>query len=302
MQRSRPALEEILPARALIVGCGDVGLRVAQRLHALGREVTGVVRTDQSAIALKRAGLTPLLIDLDAEALPLLAPATAVSLLFWFAPPQNTGDRDQRLRRFLEANRATKLRIVYISTSGVYGDCGGRWIDEDAPLQPISPRAKRRLDAERALAEWGGDHVILRVPGIYGPGRLPIERLQKQLPVVRNEESPYTNRIHSDDLAEAALHAAAYGPTATAYNISDGNPTTMCDYFTRCAGLLGMPAPPQISMEEAQRVFTPAMWSFMEESKRLKNQRMIDILGFTPRYPDLASGLAYCLAIESRIP
>lgn len=274
------------------MGCGDVGVRVAQRLHTMGREVTGVVRSDQSAAELKQAGVTALQIDLDAE-----APPASASLLFWFAPPPNAGDSDQRLRRFLDVNHVAGLRIVYISTSGVYGDCGGRWIDEDAPLRPISARAQRRLDAERALAEWAGDYVILRVPGIYGPGRLPIERLQKQLPVVRSEESPYTNRIHSDDLAEAALHAAAYGVRAAAYNISDGHPTTMCDYFTRCAALLGLPPPPQVSMDEAQRIFTPAMWSFMEESKRLKNQRMLEELGFVPRYPDLASGLPNCLPV-----
>ncbi len=279
-----------MPARALIVGCGDIGLRVTARLRIMGREVTGVVRSDQSASTLRQAGVTALQLDLDADMVPSTAP-----LLFWFAPPPNAGDSDQRLRRFLETAPATGLRIIYISTSGVYGDCGGQWIDEDAPLHPITPRAQRRLDAEQALAAWNGDYVILRVPGIYGPGRLPIERLQKQLPVVRAEESPYTNRIHSDDLADAALHAAAHGKRGSAYNISDGHPTTMCDYFARCAELLGLPAPPQVSMEEARQRFTPAMWSFMEESKRLKNQRMIGELGFAPRFPDLASGLPGCL-------
>ncbi|PTU31454.1 SDR family oxidoreductase [Stenotrophobium rhamnosiphilum] len=290
MENSKPALKDALPARALIVGCGDVGLRVAQRLLTMGREVTGVVRSDQSAADLTQAGVTTLQINLDTEAPPANAP-----LLFWFAPPSNAGSSDLRLRRFLDANPDSDMRIVYISTSGVYGDCEGRWIDEDAPLQPISARAQRRLDAEQALAMWGGDYVILRVPGIYGPGRLPVERLQKQLPVVRAEESPFTNRIHSDDLAEAALHAAAYGTRTAAYNISDGNPTTMCDYFTRCAALLDLPPPPQVSMDEARRIFTPAMWSFMEESKRLKNERMLQQLGFEPRYPDLARGLAHCV-------
>ena len=263
---------------------------MAQRLRKMGREVTGVVRSDQSAATLRQIGIAALQIDLDAE-----APPASKALLFWFAPPPNVGDSDSRLRRFLQASHPARPRIVYISTSGVYGDCQGNWIDEDAPLQPISPRAQRRLDAERALAEWGGDYLILRVPGIYGPGRLPVERLQKQLPVVRADQSPYTNRIHSEDLAEAALYAAAYGEKGKAYNISDGHPTTMCDYFSRCAKLLSLPAPPQITLQEAQRVFTPAMWSFMEESKRLKNQRMIEALGFVPRYPDLASGLPSCL-------
>lgn len=258
----------------------------------MGREVTGVVRSDQSANTLRHAGLTAFQIDLDSGEV-----SASASLLFWFAPPPNAGSSDERLRRFLEANPAASQRIVYISTSGVYGDCAGQWIDEDAPLRPISPRARRRLDAELALAEWAGDFVILRVPGIYGPGRLPLERLQKQLPVVRPEESPFTNRIHSEDLAGAALHAAAYGKRGAAYNISDGNPTTMCDYFTRCAVLLGLSPPPQVSMEEARRVFTPAMWSFMEESKRLKNRRMIEELEFAPRFPDLESGLPDCLPV-----
>lgn len=290
MTLPRPALKDVLPPHALIVGCGDVGLRLAQRLKAMGREVTGVVRSDQSAADLHAVGVTVLQIDLDADTPPAIAP-----LIFWFAPPPNAGDSDPRLRRFLKTHSSADLRIVYISTSGVYGDCQGQWIDESAPLNPISPRAHRRLDAERALADWSGDHIILRVPGIYGPGRLPIERLQKQLPVVRAEESPYTNRIHADDLAEAALHAAVSGQRGSAYNISDGHPTTMCDYFTRCAVLLGLPLPPQVSMDEARRVFTPAMWSFMEESKRLHNRRMIEDLGFAPRYPDLASGLPHCV-------
>lgn len=219
-------------------------------------------------------------------------------LLFWFAPPPAAGEQDTRLRRWLQS-RPTPGRIVYISTSGVYGDCGGRWIDEDEPLRPVSARAGRRVDAEMALREHaareGTEIVILRVPGIYGPGRLPRERLAQGLPVVRDAESPYTNRIHADDLAEAALHAAAWGRPGAAYNVADGNPTTMCDYFTRCAALLGLPPPPQVSMEEARRVFTPAMWSFMEESKRLETGRLRDELRFSPRYPDLASGLPSCM-------
>lgn len=281
----------------MIVGCGDIGLRVAARLRASGREVTGVVRSDQSAAALVAAGLVSQRRDLDTE-----APEADAPLVFWFAPPPGEGDGDPRLRRFLTARRGTSTRLVYISTSGVYGDCQGRWIDEDEPLQPVSARARRRLDAERALAEWGGDHVILRVPGIYGPGRLPVARLRQNLPVVRPEESPYTNRIHADDLADAALCAAARGRPGAAYNISDGHPTTMCDYFSRCAALLGLPPPPQVTMAEARRVFTPAMWSFMEESKRLSNRRMVEQLGFAPRYPDLAHGLPGCVAALTAPP
>ena len=228
--------------------------------------------------------------DLDRDtALPISA-----SLIFYFAPPPGSGATDPRLRRVL-ASLARSTRVVYISTSGVYGDCAGRWIDEDEPLKPMSERAHRRLDAERALTEWGGDFVILRVPGIYGPGRLPLERLRKNLPVVRESESPYTNRIHADDLADAALKAAEHGITGAAYNISDGNPTTMCDYFNRCAALLDLPPPSQISLAEARTVFTPAMWSFMEESKRLVTTRLREQLHFMPRYATLEQGLPACL-------
>lgn len=276
--------------QALIVGCGDIGQRVATRLRAMRREVTAIVRSLPAAEALRAEGLQVLQADLDRD-----APLVTAPLLFWFAPPPLQGDADPRLRRWLAAQAQPPARLVYISTSGVYGDCGGRWIDEDAPLRPLSARARRRLDAENALREWGGDHVILRVPGIYGPGRLPRERLLQGLPVVREAESPWTNRIHAEDLAGAALHAAAWGRPGAAYHVADGHPTTMCDYFTRCAQLLGLPPPPQLSLEEARERLTPAMWSFMEESKRLRIERLCEELRYRPRYPDLEQGLPACL-------
>ena len=223
-------------------------------------------------------------------------------LLFWFAPPPGSGDRDTRLRQWLAAQRGRITRLVYISTSAVYGDCGGAWIDEDAPLRPQSARGIRRVDAEHALHEWqtqtGSAVITLRVPGIYGPGRLPRERLQQKLPILRAAECPYTNRIHADDLAEAALHAAVHGVAGRAYNIADGEPTTMADYFKRCAQLLGLPEPPQLDRAAAQAALTPAMWSFMEESKRLRVDRMREELHFTPHYANLAQGLPSCLQPE----
>jgi len=287
-------LEERLPMQALIVGCGDIGQRVATRLRAMGREVTAIVRSLPAAEALRAQGLQVQQADLDQA-----PPAVRAPLVFWFAPPPLQGDTDPRLRRWLAAQPAAPARLVYISTSGVYGDCGGRWIDEDEPLRPLSARGRRRLDAETALREdaarRGGHHVILRVPGIYGPGRLPRERLQQGLPVVREAESPWTNRIHAEDLAAAALHAAAWGRPGAAYHVADGHPTTMCDYFSRCAQLLGLPPPPQVSLEEAKQRLTPAMWSFMEESKRLRTERLRQELHYTPRYPDLERGLPACL-------
>lgn len=285
-----------MPAAALIAGCGDIGLRVATRLRAMGGEVTAIVRDRQKAAGLERAGIATRIEDLDQP-----QDVGDWPVLFWFAPPSAGSLSDARLRAWLAAQRGRISRIVYISTSGVYGDCDGNWIDEDAPLTPRSDRGKRRLDAERALLAWQAEDaagravIILRVPGIYGPGRMPVERLRKGLPVVRADESPYTNRIHADDLAQAALHAAAYGRAGRAYNVADGEPTTMADYFLRCAQLLDLPLPPQVSMSEARAALTPAMMSFIEESKRLLTLRLRDELRFVPRYPNLASGLPSCL-------
>lgn len=280
--------------RALIAGCGDIGVRVAHRLAGSGGEVTGILRDPQKTAALEAAGARVRIDDLDAP-----RDAGDWPWLFWFAPPPDAGTVDTRLRGWLAAQRGRIGRVVYLSTSGVYGDCQGRWIDEDEPLKPQTDRARRRGDAEAALAQWsaasGSEVVILRVPGIYGPGRLPAERLRQGMPVLRDEDAPYSNRIHADDLAEAAVLAAARGRAGAAYNLGDGNPTTMGDYVRRCAHRLGLPVPETVALDEAQRRFTPAMWSFMEESKRLKIERAQRELGFAPRYPDLERGLPSCL-------
>jgi nucleoside-diphosphate-sugar epimerase len=295
MDRTEPALSEPawaeVPPPSLIAGCGDIGLRVAQRLRQCGGEVTAIVRDPQKATVLRRNGCSVRIEDLDAP-----HDAGDWPLLFWFAPPPAQGIEDLRLRGWLAAQRGHIGRVVYISTSGVYGDCAGRWIDEDAALQPQSDRARRRVDAEARWRQWaqaqGTEVITLRVPGIYGPGRWPLERLRRGMPVLRPQDSPWSNRIHADDLAAAAVLAAQRGRAGCAYNVADGMPTTMCDYFTQCAAAFGLPSPEPVDRATAQQVFTPAMWSFMEESKRLRIDRARAELGFAPRYPDLASGLA----------
>lgn len=283
------------PPRSLIAGCGDIGLRVAEKLRSEGGEVSGIVRTPQKQHALTALGAGTLLADLD-------EPCSVGDWpwLFWFAAPRAEGERDQRLRHWLAAQQGRIDRLIYISTSGVYGDCAGRWIDESEPLKPQAARSVRRVDAEAALHEWAAERgtaaIVLRVPGIYGPGRLPLVRLRASEPLMAMSEAPYSNRVHADDLAMAAILAARRGQAGVAYNIADGDPTTMTDYFLQCARLLGLPAPEQISRSEAQQRFTPAMWSYMEESKRLRIDRAQRELGFVPRYPTLATGLPSCLA------
>ncbi len=280
-------------ASILIVGCGDIGLRIAARHLAADDQVTGVVRSNEAAERLASVGITPQLQDLDNHWRP-----PAVDAIYWCAPPPSHGRDDPRLALALEALAAPAQGLLYISTTGVYGDCQGRWIDEAEPLKPQSERGQRRLAAELHLRAWAARSsartVTLRVPGIYGRGRLPIARLKSGTPVLRAEESPHTNRIHAEDLADAAVIALREGLAGGAYNVSDGAPTTMTDYFNQCATLLGLPLPPQVDFATAREQFSPTLLSFMEESKRIDPARL-KALGFKPRFASLAEGLPYCL-------
>ena len=277
----------------LLIGCGDIAQRIAALHLAQGHHVTGVVRRADAAAALQAKAITPLMADLDSD-----WPIPAADLIYWCAPPPTQGVDDPRLAAALSHLPAPSQGLLYISTTGVYGDCQGRWIDEAEPLKPRSERGLRRLAAELHLRAWaartGAKTVTLRVPGIYGPGRLPIERLRSGAPILRADESPCTNRIHADDLADAAVLALQQGAAGAAYNISDGAPTTMTDYFLQCAALLGEPAPQQVSMDIAREKFSPMLLSFIEESKRISPERLC-ALGWQPRHASLAEGLPHCL-------
>ncbi len=279
----------------LIIGCGDVGLRVARLCQPA--KVTGVVRKAQSAASLRAHGVEADIIDLDAPFGPQDL-AAAGSEVYYFAPPPAQGISDTRVIRACSIMRGCNRpsRLVYISTTAVYGDCGGAWIDESAPLRPGTDRGRRRLDAERRLLDWGAQEqvpvVILRVPGIYGPGRLPVERLRKGLPVLDDADSPFTNRIHVEDLARICVAAMRNGRGGEAYNVSDGHPGTMTDYFNRVADTLGLGRPPVVDRATAERVLSPSMLSFLRESKRLVNTKMLEELGVSLRYESLEEGLA----------
>jgi len=284
-----------------LVGCGYVGRRVARELQADGRMVTALTRSEKSFILLRAQGLQAVNGDLDHPASLAVLPVQG-ALIYYFAPPPSTGTTDPRMQHFLNAITETTrpARIVLISTSGVYGDCQGEWVTEDRPPRPDGDRARRRLDAEQQLRAWGEAHavpvVILRVPGIYGPGRLPVQRLRAGEPVLREQESPWSNRVHIEDLVRACLAAGERGRPNAVYNISDGHPTTMTDYFNRVADALGLERPPQITLAQARAELSEAMQSYLAESKRLDNRRMRAELGVEPRYPDLIQGLAACLA------
>jgi nucleoside-diphosphate-sugar epimerase len=283
----------------LIVGCGHIGRRVAVKLHGRGQRVTGMVRSSASAARLRELGIDALCLDLDAGVRHIPG-SGAFGAIGYFAPPPSSGTQDTRMRRFLEAFDNTSLprRIVYISTSAVYGDCHGDWITEEQPVQPTTERGLRRLDAERQLQSWATRHgvewLILRVPGIYGPGKLPLERVSKGLPVLQEADAPYTNRIHAEDLAVIWVAALDSEHHDTVYNVSDGHPSTMTDYFFRVADAAGLPRPPVVTREEAQQVLSGGMLSFLQDSRRMDNQKLLRDLGVTLRYPDLDTGLLSC--------
>ncbi len=284
----------------LIVGCGHVGCRLARELRAEGRRVTGLVRSEAGAERVRASGAAVLRADLDRPQTLSDLPAEGAAL-YHLAPPPAEGDTDPRTEALLAALEGRPpRRIVYISTSGVYGDCGGRWIDETAPLRPGTPRGRRRAAAERSLHEWstrtGVPVVVLRVPGIYGPDKLPLERLRKGLPLLAEADSPFTNRIHVDDLVQALRAAMARGKPGAAYNVADGHPSNMTDYFNRIADLFGLPRPPTVGRAEAAHRLSAGMRAFMDESKRLDNRRLREELGVMLRYPDLDAGLAQCRA------
>jgi nucleoside-diphosphate-sugar epimerase len=280
-----------------IIGCGYTGLRLAQRWRARGAAVRGYATRESSLAAIAASGATPCRLDLDRDA----GAIDADGIVYYCAPPGVATPGDARLERFLGCLTAVPARLVYLSTTGVYGDHGGADVDEDTPVSPRSARAARRVAAEDALRAWAAARraswCILRVAGIYGPGRLPLERLRAAQPVIRAAEAGPGNRIHVDDLVEACV-AAGESPQAhqRIYNVCDGTHDSQTDYLLRVARLAGLPAPPQLPRAEAERVLPESVWSFLGESRRVGNRRLVGELGVQLRYTDLERGISASLA------
>lgn len=282
-----------------IVGCGDIGQRVAAALWLKrSARVSALARGDERAAEYARAGIAVVRGDLD-QPVTLSAPPTG-AVIYYFAPPPTQGATDPRIQNFLVAIDVKNLpaRIIYISTSGVYGDVRGAWVTEESPTHPTTDRSRRRLDAEQKLLSWAATHrvpvVILRVPGIYGPGRLPIDVVKSGRPILREAESMYTNRIHADDLADIAVVAGQADSPPGVYNVSDGQPGTMAQYFKAVADLIGVPRPPEVSLDEAQRILSAEMMSYLTESRRVDNSKLLRELKITLHYPNLSDGLRSC--------
>lgn len=274
----------------LIAGNGYTGKRLLAALPAA--RAVAISRSAGSTVN----GNPVRVVDLDEPSgRPLPVPARSV---IYAVPPAHVAGRDPRLGRFLDALPEIPARFVYFSTTGVYGDCNGQTVDETSRPNPSSDRARRRFDAEQRLTEWstvsGTSLVILRVPGIYGPGRLGLERLQDGMPFLCEGDAGPGNRIHVDDLVRCAIAASESVPGGI-YNVGDGDHRSATWFARTVASLAGLPPPRQVSRQEAERDFSPRRLSFLKESRRVDTRRMRGTLNVTPIYGDAAAGISASL-------
>jgi nucleoside-diphosphate-sugar epimerase len=279
--------------RLLILGCGDVGLRLLPLLRDRFR-VFAVTSQESRCGQLRAAGATPIIANLDDRA-SLTRLTALANRIVHLAPPQSEGERDRRTRN-LTAILPDHATLVYVSTTGVYGDCGGALVEETRPAYPQNARAKRRIDAERVLRGWakrsGARLGILRVPGIYAADRLPLERLQKGTPALQMEDDVYTNHIHADDLARIIACAMFRTAPGRIYHAVDDSVLKMGEYFDAVADTFNLPRPPRLPREILKSQVSPMLLSFMSESRRLSNRRIKEELGVRLLYPQVKDGLA----------
>jgi nucleoside-diphosphate-sugar epimerase len=288
---SNPSPGKFKAPRLLILGCGNIGMRLLPLVRDRFR-VFAVTSDVSRHNELRAAGAIPIAANLD-DRFSLARVGKLAPYIVHMVPPQAEGMKDKRTRNligFLPENAT----LIYISTTGVYGDCSGAQFDETRPVNPQSDRAKRRVDAEQVLRAWGRRNnrrlAILRVPGIYAADRLPIERLQKNLPALLPEEDVYTNHIHADDLAQIIALALFRTLPGRIYHAVDDSDLKMGEYFDIVANTLHLPRPPRLPRSELPSKLSPMAISFMSESRRLLNKRLKTELGIHLRYPLVQEG------------
>ena len=282
--------------RLLIIGCGDVVRRALPRLLRRYRVYALVRKLDP---ALRTLGVTQILGDLDQPS-SLKRLSGLADVLLHSAPPADTDvasdTRTQHLLAALQTGKSLPRRIVYISTSGVYGNCDGAEVDETRAVHPESARAARRVAAETLLREFGRQTrakvSILRAPGIYAADRLPLERVKRGDPVLNAAEDSYSNHIHADDLAHAIVLALTHGRNNRTYNATDDSDMKMGDWFTCLADAFDLPPPPRVDRATAEEQLSPTLLSFLRESRRLSNDRIKRELGLKLAYPTVEEGIA----------
>ncbi len=285
----------------LIVGCGDIALRTAPLLQAHYR-ILGLCRSPENFTRLRSHGIIPVSGNLDhLKSLDKLA--SVAQVVIHLAPPPNHGKHDTRTANLLAAlTKRPQIkgiilpqRLIYISTSGVYGNCNGALIDETYPTNPGNDRALRRINAENQVRAWGlRNHVntsILRVPGIYAGNRLPLVRVQEGKPMLSEEDDSYTNHIHANDLAQIICAATRHAKPNRIYHACDNSHLKMGEYFDLVADKFNLPHPPRVSRNQALGHISPGMLSYLDESRRLNNFRMKKELHIKLNYPAVAEGI-----------
>jgi len=276
--------------RVLLIGCGDIALRTADLLRSRAR-LYGLTRRPDDVPRLRAHGIVPIIGDLDRLATLSRLRAAPFAVLH-FAPPPSEGRDDPRTQKLVAAlarARSIPQRFVYISTSGVYGDCAGAQVSEMRPRRAQTPRGRRRVAAEDRLRDWakryGVSLSILRAPGIYAATRLPLERLKQGTPALAFDDDIFTTHIHADDLARATVAALFRAKPNRAYNVTDDAQMKMGGWFDAVADAFHLPRPPRVSWEEAEQRIAPILLSFMSESRRLVNTRMKRELRVRLKYP-----------------
>jgi len=281
-----------------IVGCGYIGKKVASKLLAIGKVAECYVHSQCSKNDCETLGFNAHLLELDNSDCSYEWQAKENNVIAYFVPPQHQGLMDTRMTHFisiLENSRNKPNKILLISTTGIYGDCRGEWVDETRAVNPQADRAHRRLNAETQLQQFCElkdiECIIFRVPGIYAQDKLPSKRISSGEPIVCAKDSGYTNRIHAEDLAEFCVEALIKKVSPGIYNCCDGNPSTMNDYFMQVADYLKLERPKEISLQQAQEELSAGMLSYLAESKRISNKKLLDNFVTKFKYPDLKSTL-----------
>jgi len=292
----------------VIAGAGYVGSRVLS-----------LVQPDCEVLIVGRSGIaaneisgrsTQQIVDLDSVAEQQIEVSSPTVVLYTVPPSSNAANAttEPRLENFLGSLSSTPKRIVYLSTSGVYGDCRGRLVNENDQIRPQSDRAKRRVIAENMLTDYcdrrDSELSVLRVPGIYGPGRLGMKRIQSGTPIIAEDEAGPGNRIHVDDLARCCIVAMAHDAPTGVFNVGDGDHRSSSWFSQTVARLAERPPIPEVSRQEAESLFSESRLSFLNESRRLDTTKMKTVLGFEPRYKDAEDGIRASLdtAVNARSP
>jgi len=306
--------------RLLLAGCGDVAARIATQVGSRYR-LRALLRHEPDSSTWQQwrtLGATPVAANLD-QPISLKRLRGLATHVIYLAPPADSHSSgnytDARLNRFLAAlhgGGSLPRRLVLIGTSGVYGDCQGALVHESRPLQPKTARGQRRAAAEAILRRWTRTRIsatrttdlanparkttnagsILRVPGIYAGNRLPVERLRAGTPALRPEDDTWTNHIHADDLARISWLSLTRGRSLRAYNTSDNSTLKMGDWFDAVANASGLPRPERLPRHVLKDRVSPMLYSFMSESRRLDNQRLLKELRIQLRYPTVHNFLA----------